>query len=171
MVVALPLLSDAPRTFAAALPSAASLLLLRGGATIGPLKFGPVTIDVSFGPKACVYINSVAGLLYAMSLVGLDPSLPDPTHKYWQSAQTPTTVAILQYFALALVWINGFIVFALHSLNAPATGLLKFQSLGWLSTLALLLFQVNHYGFTAQQDTLGIMFTLLFITSYLGFRP
>ena len=158
-----------PLTLAAAARLPPSLLMLRGGATIGPFKLGPILLDMAMGPEACVYLNAAAGVCYAVSLIGLDPTLTDPTQKYWQSAQTSTTKAILQYFALALVWINGFMVFAMKVLQAPATGLLKFQSFGWLSTLALLVFQVNHYGFTAQQDTLGIMLTLLCMTSYLGF--
>ena len=29
----------------------------------------------------CVVLNAVAGLLYSMSLIGLDPNMPDPTLK------------------------------------------------------------------------------------------
>ena len=46
-------------------------------------------------------LNAVAGILYSMSLVGLDPNMPDPTMKYWEQEQTPATRAILQFFALA----------------------------------------------------------------------
>ena len=147
------------------------LLRMRGGATVGPLRLGPLVLDVRVGPRLCVFLNAFAGLIYSISLVGLDPLIPDPTKKYWQNEQTTTTIAILQYFALALVWINLAMVYAMTHLNAPASGLLKFQSFGWLSILALLCFQVNRYGFHAQQDTLGVMFTLLFLSSYLGFMP
>lgn len=151
-------------------PAVERLMALRGGETsVGPIRLGPILINFRIGPHLCVYLNAAAGLLYSMSLIGLDPNLPDPTLKYWQQEQTTTTKAILQYFALALVWINAFMVYAMLQLNAPATGLLRFQSFGWLSTLGLLCFQVNHYGFHAQQDTLGIMLTLLGLSSYLGF--
>ena len=56
-------------------------------------------------------------------------------------------------------------------LHAPPEGLLKFQVFGWLSVLSLLFFQVRKYGFVAQQDTLGIMFTLLGVSAYLGYAP
>ena len=29
----------------------------------------------------CVVLNAVAGILYSMSLIGLDPNMPDPTLK------------------------------------------------------------------------------------------
>ena len=148
-----------------------AVLALRGGAKVGPIKLGPIKIDVSMNPKWCVYTNAFAGILYALSLLGLDPALPDPTLKYWQEEQTATTRCILQYFALTLVWINGFMVYAMLVLNAPATGLLKFQCAGWASTLALLCYQVQHYGFIAQQDTLGIMLTLFGVSAYLGYAP
>ena len=146
-------------------------LLLRGGATVGPFKLGPLVLDVKMGPLYCVYLNAVAGSLYALSLLGLDPALPDPTEKYWQTPQTPTTKCILQYFALTLLWINGFMIYAICCLNAPAPGLLKFQTFGWASVLALIFVQVRNYGFTAQQDTLGIMLTLLGLSAYLGYAP
>ena len=120
----------------------ASLIVLRGGASVGPIKMGPISVDLLLGPggcaaaspsHACVYcswtpnayphshspshsdrnaltqhlrlplhgryswpeplrpvpvlharcvvLNAVAGLFYAMSLVGLDPNMPDPTLK------------------------------------------------------------------------------------------
>lgn len=123
------------------------------------------------GPKTGVYINAIAGIIYALSLVGLDPALPDPTLKYWQEPQTPTTKCILQYFCMALLWINVFMLYAMLILHAPPEGLLKFQVFGWLSVLSLLFFQVRKYGFVAQQDTLGIMFTLLGVSAYLGYAP
>lgn len=146
-------------------------LLLRGGATVGPIKLGPLIIDVKMGPLYCVYLNAIAGTLYALSLLGLDPALPDPTEKYWQTPQTPTTKCILQYFALTLLWINGFMIYAICCLNAPPSGLLKFQTFGWASVLGLIYVQVKNYGFTAQQDTLGIMLTLLGLSAYLGYAP
>ena len=148
-----------------------TLLALRGGATVGPLKIGPIGLDFFIDPRRCVYLNAIAGVMYSLSLIGFDPSLPDPTQKYWQQKQTPTTKAILQYMALTLLWINGFMIYAMSMLNAPATGLLKFQCFGWISVLALLVFQVNTYGFHTQQDTLGIMITLLVLSTYLGFAP
>ena len=123
------------------------------------------------GPRGCVFLNAAAGILYSMSLIGLDPSLPDPSLKYWQTRQTPCSKAILQYLALTLVWINAFMLYAMLRLHAPAADLLKFQSFGWFSILALLFYQANHFSFTAQQDTLGIMITLLLLTTYLGFVP
>lgn len=147
------------------------LTRLRGGGTIGPLRVGPVNVDVRIGPRLCVFLNAAAGTLYSLSLVGLDPNLPDPTLKYWQHEQTDTTKAILQYFALTLVWVNAFMVYALLKLGASPTGLLQFQSFGWASVLVLLIFQVNAYGFDAQQDTLGIMISLLLMSTYLGFMP
>ena len=150
----------------------AALLALRGGSTVGPLKLGPISIDVTLlGPTGCVYINAVAGMLYSLSLIGLDPSLPDPTMRYWQEKQTPATKAILQFLALALFWVNAFMLYAMLRLHAPAGELLKFQSFGWFSILCLVGFQANTYGFTAQQDTLGIMLTLLGLSAYLGFVP
>ena len=62
-------------------------------------------------------------------------------------------------------------LYAMHILHAPAPGLLKFQCAGWASTLALLFYQVERYGYAAQQDTLGIMLTLLGLSAYLGFAP
>ena len=120
----------------------ASLIVLRGGASVGPIKMGPISVDLLLGPggcaaaspsHACVYcswtpnaythshspshsdrnaptqplrlalhgryswpepvrpvpvlharcvvLNAVAGLFYAMSLVGFDPNMPDPTLK------------------------------------------------------------------------------------------
>jgi hypothetical protein len=81
------------------------------------------------------------------------------------------TRAILQFFALALLWINLFMLYALRYLGAPATGLLRFQSIGWLSILSLMAFQVNRYGFVAQQETLGIQLSLFFVSAYLGYAP
>lgn len=123
------------------------------------------------GPIACVYLNAFAGLVYCFSLVGFDPALPDPTYKYWQQKETAATRAILQFFALALLWINLFMLYALRYLGAPATGLLRFQSIGWLSILSLMAFQVNRYGFVAQQETLGIQLSLFFVSAYLGYAP
>ena len=159
---------------AAATPSAAAtaLLALRGGSSVGPFRAGPISLNVKLlGPSGCVFLNAAAGIMYSMSLVGLDPSLPDPTLKYWQTPQTATSKAILQYFALALIWINAFMVYAMLRLQAPAAELLKFQSFGWFSILALLFYQANRFNFTARQDTLGIMLTLLLLTTYLGFAP
>lgn len=134
----------------------AALLALRGGASVGPIKCGPISIDLLLGPRGCaasparsgttspgpspdprpcqgavrasaaagpahtlshspslapqppplflrpllrpepvpqplrpvplphvrcVVLNAVAGLLYSMSLIGLDPNMPDPTLK------------------------------------------------------------------------------------------
>ena len=70
-----------------------------------------------------------------------------------------------------LFWVNTFMLYAMLRLHAPAGELLKFQSFGWFSILCLIGFQVNTYGFTAQQDTLGIMLTLLGLSAYLGFVP
>lgn len=91
----------------------AALLVLRGGAQVGPIKAGPISIDLLLGPRGCVMINAAAGLLYSMSLIGLDPNMPDPTLKYWEQEQTPATRAILQFFALTLVWINSFMLYAM----------------------------------------------------------
>ena len=146
-----------------------SWLSLRGGAIIGPLRVGPFSLVLD--PTACVYMNAVAGIMYSMSLIGLDPNLPDPTLRYWQQPQTPATRAILQFFALALMWINWFILYAMWYLKAPATGLLRFQSFGWASILGLIGYQTSHFGFRAQQDTLGIQITLLVVSAYLGFAP
>ena len=120
----------------------ASLIVLRGGASVGPIKMGPISVDLLLGPggcaaaspsHACVYcswapraythshspshsdrnaltqplrlplhgryswpeplrpvpllhgrcvvLNAVAGLFYAMSMLGFDPNMPDPTLK------------------------------------------------------------------------------------------
>ena len=142
-------------------------LSLRGGAKVGPVTVGPLHIE--FGPRTLVWLNAAAGIIYSMSLIGLDPNLPDPTLKYWQQEQTPATRAILQFFALALQWINWFMIYAMVYLKAPATGLLRFQSFGWASVLALICFQASHFGFQAQQDTLGIQITLCALSAYLGF--
>ena len=146
-----------------------TLLSLRGGAKVGPVTIGPLSIEC--GPRAFVYLNALAGVGYASSLIGLDPNLPDPTLKYWQQEVSPATRAILQFFALVLMWVNGFMIYAMVQLNAPATGLLKFQTFGWASVLALICFQANHFGFKAQQDTLGMQITLCALSAYLGFRP
>ena len=95
--------------------------------------------------------------------------LPDPTLKYWQQRETPATKAILQFLALTLLWINGLMLYALHYLAAPASGLLRFQTFGWASILILIAYQASRYGFTAQQETLGIQLTLLALSAYLGF--
>ena len=142
---------------------------LRGGARIGPLRVGPLSLSLS--PTTAVWFNAFAGMMYSISLIGLDPGLPDPTLKYWQQEQTPATRAILEFFALALTWINLFMIYALVHLKATATGLLRFQTFGWASTLALIGWQVNAYGFRAQQDTLGVQITLCAISAYLGFAP
>lgn len=157
----------------AASTPAAVALALRGGSSIGPFRAGPFSISswVLLSPRGCVFLNAFAGIMYSMSLVGLDPGLKDPTLKYWQTRQTPCTQAILQYFALALVWINAFMLYAMLRLQAPAAELLKFQSFGWFSVLALLLYQSTRFRFTKQQDTLGVMLTLLLLTTYLGFVP
>ena len=147
--------------------SPAAALALRGGATIGPLRIGPFSLEP--GPRTLVYLNVFAGLMYSLSLVGLLE--PDPTLKYWQHPQTPATRAILQFFALALGWINGFMLYALFFMKAPATGLLKFQSFGWASVLALMAFQSSRYGFTVQHDSLGVQITLGLLSAYLGFAP
>ena len=63
--------------------------------------------------------------------------------RYWEQEQTPATRAILQFFALTLVWMNGFMLWAMFRLDASAAELLKFQSFGWFSTLALLVYQVH----------------------------
>eukprot|EP00320_Phaeocystis_rex_P010011 CAMPEP_0119059618 /NCGR_PEP_ID=MMETSP1178-20130426/3721_1 /TAXON_ID=33656 /ORGANISM="unid sp, Strain CCMP2000" /LENGTH=206 /DNA_ID=CAMNT_0007040661 /DNA_START=12 /DNA_END=633 /DNA_ORIENTATION=- len=149
----------------------AALLVLRGGASVGPIKAGPISIDLLLGPQGCVVLNAVAGILYSISLVGLDPNMPDPTMKYWEQEQTPATRAILQFFALTLVWINCFMLYAMVRLRADTRELLKFQSFGWFSILALLFHQANRWGFTAHQETLGIMLTLLGLSAYLGFVP
>ena len=62
-------------------------------------------------------------------------------------------------------------VYGLRYLNAPAKGLLRFQALGWASTLGLIAFQSSCYGFTAQQETLGLQITLMGLSAYLGFAP
>ena len=64
-------------------PAAERLMALRGGETsVGPIRLGPILINFRIGPHLCVYLNAAAGLLYSMSLIGLDPNLPDPTLKY-----------------------------------------------------------------------------------------
>lgn len=153
----------APRTLrsplAAPCGGPAAALALRGGANIGPVT-----------PPGMIYINAATGLLYSVSLLGLDPMLPDPTRKYWQQEETPATKAILQFFSLALVWTNGFMIYAMLSLGASAADLLKFQTFGWASSLLLNFWQVARYGFTAQLDTLGLQITLAALTAYMGFR-
>lgn len=116
-----------------------------------------------------IYVNVVTGLLYSVSLLGLDPMLPDPTRKFWQQEETPATKAILQFFSLALLWVNGFMLYAMLALGASAADLLKFQTFGWISCLVLTFWQVGAYGFTAQLDTLGIQTTLAALSAYLGF--
>lgn len=143
-------------------------LALRGGATLGPFPIGPITINP--GPKTFVYLNALAGFLYSLSLIGLDPMLPDPTLKYWQQPETLASKCILQFWALTLMWMNGFMLYAMLYMAAPPTGLLKFQFFGWISILSLMAFQVNAYGFTAQQDTLGAQLTLMMLSAYLGFK-
>ena len=112
--------------------AAGTLLALRGGARIGFLT-----------PELLLYTNVVAGAGYVVSLIGLDPMLPDPTLKYWQLEQTPATKCILQFFALALMWVNTFMLYAYVFLGASARGLLKFQALGWISCLTLMTYQVR----------------------------
>lgn len=131
------------------------VIVLRGGASLGPLRFGPLVIDARVGPRSFVYLNALAGLMYSLSLVGLDPSVPDPTLKYWQQEQTVATRAILQFLALALLWINGFMLYAMLFMGARAEGLLKFQSFGWISVMSLMAFQVNAYGCKALLGHLG----------------
>ena len=66
-----------------------ALLALRGGGRLGYLT-----------PEVMIYLNAASGVLYSLSLLGLDPMLPDPTMKYWQQPQTPATKGILQFFSL-----------------------------------------------------------------------
>ena len=87
------------------------------------------------------------------------------------AAQPDVSRCELSGDGLALFWVNTFMLYAMLRLHAPAGELLKFQSFGWFSILCLVGFQVNTYGFTAQQDTLGIMLTLLGLSAYLGFVP
>ena len=46
-------------------------------ATPGPNLLRPVPLLHA----RCVVLNAVAGLFYAMILIGLDPNMPDPTLK------------------------------------------------------------------------------------------
>ena len=41
----------------------------------------PAPTPVPLPHVRCVVLNAVAGLLYSMSLIGLDPNMPDPTLK------------------------------------------------------------------------------------------
>ncbi len=136
------------------------MLALRGGLKLGSL----------FSARAFVYVNVAAGLMYVFNLLGLDPLLPDPTLKFWQQPETRATKAILQFFCLALLWINGFMLYAMHLLLASPAGLLRFQVLGWATCLALNFYQTHKYGFESQFDTLGIQFTLLFLSIWFGWR-
>jgi len=60
-------------------------------------------------------------------------------------------------------------LYSLIFMGASATALLKFQVLGWGSVLALNAYQVRHYGFTAQFDTLGMQMTLAALSIYISF--
>jgi len=107
--------------------------------------------------------------MYVTTLLGLDPFIRDPVAKFWQEQETPATKCILQFFCLALVWTNLFMLYSLIFMGASATALLKFQVLGWGSVLALNAYQVRHYGFTAQFDTLGMQMTLAALSIYISF--
>ena len=137
-----PLLAAARPAAAPPRSDSAALLQLRGGG-LG-CAVGPLTA------KKMLWVNVLAAALYIGSLIGLDPMLPDPTLKYWQQPQTLATKSILQFFSLAILWTNGFMVYAMESLKVDPAALLKFQTWGWISCLALNFWQTSRYGFVAQ---------------------
>ena len=114
------------------------------------------------------------GALYALEMFGLSPACEDPTEKYWGVATkgrkaakgTVVTESILKWFALALLWSNGALLYALH-LGTDATELCKFATLTWASAFVMYMSQVN--GGVANMTEgpyVQAVFTLLF--AYLG---
>ena len=113
-------------------PAADKALVLRGGASLGPIT-----------PSLLTKIQGVMGLLYAVEMFGLPPAAPDPVEKYWGTPSSEVTSGILKWFGLAIIWLNGLMLYALLSLGADAVGLQKYSAFTWASCLALYLSQVS----------------------------